>query len=367
MGTSLVEFGVALVLAYGLPLALWTLAVRPRRQRIARLLEPLELSVRVGLLPDRAVARGMVDGLAVQVRYRDMQRPPPKDQPWGPPVAWCEVRIDIPSPLPEGLRVRSMNLDQHLVKALGAMDIVLGDERLDDLLRIAGEDEAAVRALLLDPVVRRELRAVASHAETRLDITGQRLTLTRQGQSAVDPVPAYDVAVSLATALGGAAARTWREFALDRGLRFSAGRGPGDLLIEGELEGVPVRVRMFARRGGRSERAMVEAVFRPKLPGGLRLLPRRERRSPDSGSPSTGNPVLDSVADMGCTDIDAARGLLSHEALIEPLMEVLHGSADAQVLPGGVAVRVDRWDPVAVDAALQAVVRLARAFREAMG
>jgi len=367
MGASVLEFGVLVVLAYGVPFVLWTLTQRLRSASADRALAPLGMPVRQSLFGNTSEARGLVDGLRVRVRYQDLQQAPRKDQPWGPPVARCEIRVDLPCPMPDGLRVHSMNLDQHLVKTFGGEDLVMGDERLDDAVRIGGDDAEEVRALLLDPRVRSELIIAARHAASRLDIVGRRLTYVRRGESAVDPRPAYDIAVSLAGALRDATGRTWRDFAVERGLRVSEGRMPGDLLLDGELEGVPVRVRLFARRGRQAPRVMVEAVFQPKLPGGLRLRPRKEQGKASRDAVSTGNPVLDTVAELTCTDAERARRLLAHDALTAPLMEVLHGASDAQILPGGVAVRVERQVPDEVDGALEAVVRLAGAFRQAAG
>ena len=71
--------------------------------------------------------------------------------------AFTRYRAFFRSPMPADLHVSSEGIFDKVAKALGGQDIQIGIERVDATLRIKGSDEAAVRRLFSNPVIRQAL------------------------------------------------------------------------------------------------------------------------------------------------------------------------------------------------------------------
>ncbi len=335
------------------------------RRMLAGAARPLGLRMQGSLVPGELSAGGTIDGLRVDVNYRDTQTQPKEGEPWPSPTARCQVRIQLTAPLPDGLALRSMTVGQHVLQAFGAQDIEVGDARIDAALRIAGRDESAIRELLQDGELRALLLSLAEHHETTVELSGSELRLLRSGHSAMDPRPLIDRGVDLARMLARASQRPWHRFASARGLRVLDADSKGERILEGDFGGTDVRVRLKPQQPDQPVSTTIHARIDPPLPGGLRM--RGKEQGERSSGASTGNPILDTAVQLHCTDLDVARRILGEPAVTPPLMEVLHGHADARVFPAGVAVSLEGWDPDAIDTALRAAADLAVALQNAAG
>ena len=229
------------------------------RLRLSQAVAPLGMTVLSGRSGRHAQARGTIDGMQVEVDYVEPARGLRRDR-LIEPDAVTRVEVLLPVVMPSGQRVLSKGLTQSLAVAVGGQDIPLGDDFLDSLLRIVGDEPGETRALLAAPDVSRALSPCAGNAQISLDLDGSHL-LVRESATlqVIDPGHAARLALALGRALCAAAEAPWTELAKARCLRLEtradgrqrtlSGRvGPAD---SGSSWAWPPRTKRASRRGSR--------------------------------------------------------------------------------------------------------------------
>lgn len=330
-------------------------------QRMRQGLEPLGLSVRGRPFGHSAWAEGELLGVPLEVSYTE----PPmqvKNEVVVEPQARLRILAGVPGQLPEGLVLRSQDFAQEFLLTLGAREIQIGHEQLDGLLRIQGKDPREVTAVLRSPDVADALLRVAGNTRVDLSLKGQTLEVVQTNTGRIEPAAMVQAVSRLAAALGQAQDAPLRQAVLLRNLTVAAAGPDGGRTLSGRWEGVDLKVQLGFERGSEDRRqTRVLASIEPALPGGLRLRLAGE----GGGGLSTGNPILDQLVDVRATDPGAVRALLADEALIEPLMALLHGHPGSYVHPTGLVLVAPGWLTEglvpAIDLAVEAAQALGRA------
>jgi len=311
-----------------------------------------------------ARAQGQVDGLRVEILYSE-----PADRSGRKqliePQGLARVEIGLPTRMPLGLRVLSMGLAQGMVVALGGQDIELGDEYLDPLVRVRGDEVEGCRSLLSTAAVRNALTPCAGNPRASLDLDGTRLSYRETGPvGLLDPGRTLELALRLGRSLVEAAEAPWTGLARSRGLQLAHSRDGEGRTLSGRVGEVDVKVVLGADpHDPDAPQTRVTASISPPLPGGLRLR-GRARGVPRAGI-STGDPVLDGVVDVVTSDPDLARAVLAQGELTGPVLELLHGHPGSTVHPRGVVLVAAGWRRDDLEALLDATVELATLLGEA--
>jgi len=266
------------------------------------------------------------------------------------------ILVDVPisAPLPAGLDVRPRTAAGHALQLVGLKDLGTGNPVLDNQIHVQGDHAGDTRALLED----RRVQTALGHL-SRLDVPyrwiAERVRIT------VHParVPGFrpgrvqahaDAATGLASAAAMRQAAPWRELGGTLGLDWT---GTG---LQGRVSGVPLSVECGFDRG--TAVVMVAAAF-----GALRLA------ATDPGGPGEPvkfpNPVLGRALAGRTTDPFLARRVLSDEACMTGLIDVLRGTEGAALVDGTlrIPVRPAPDTPERLEAAVRLAQRLVRRNR----
>ena len=326
------EIGLLAVLGLG-TISVVAVAVRLRRRRLARIAEPLGLSV----TGDFALA-GLHRGAAV--RLYDAA-----DNTVSRIVAWAK----IPDVLPSGLSVAPRGLLSGFASAMGLVPVQLGTD-LDRSLRIGGAPTEAVRELLLDDGVSRCLAGLVA-ASTRFEVVHGGITLDFPGRLEGDAAAALAALMEVVEVFVGAGRGHWIELAHRHGLA----RDDRVQRLAGIIDGVDVTATLHVDRW--YPRTVISGTVQPPLPPDTQVV----HRDLDPDAPPIGDPVLDGlVAIRG--DLDRLRPWLCTDAVRGPLLEVVHGFPRSTVRTGAVVLTFPGRLGRSLAPAIDRVVDLARAL-----
>lgn len=306
--------------------------------------------------PGRTLAPGTLTGSIheIPVRATTVRRGNGKSS-----TTWTVVHAQAGQALPVGLRVSHEGLGASVMKLFGAQDIQLGDKGMDGELRIQGQDEPAIRALLTRPELRAPLRALARYP-ARSRIEDDQVVLERIGTDSAELAKLLDAAAALARGLAEASRRPWQELAERHGLELK--RSGSIVVLGGTVAGMRVELRTALRDGHPFSRIIVH--LSAGLPPGLaaQVAPRDARGE----GLQLGDPVLDGVIQVTCPDPEAARALLRDEHqgidLHGDLLAVIHGHPGSVLTDRSLTLVADTASPVAVDAALTDALTLTRSL-----
>lgn len=122
------------------------------------------------------------------------------------------IELELRLALPGGLALRPQGLLDTMVTAVGGQDLVVGDRAFDDATRVRGDDEASVRSLLSDEVLRSSLLDLWSRLP-RSELSQRRLVAKLRGAelTSTQLVSAVERLVGVAGALRDALEATCRQ------------------------------------------------------------------------------------------------------------------------------------------------------------
>jgi len=238
-----------------------------------------------------------------------------------------QVSVDTGGRLPSALRISPV--EQGLPFAdLGLRTMKTGDPAIDVACAISADDGFNARLVLQDPLVRRRLRGLSG----RLRLRGGIFEVRFSRISAVGLGERVWKAIDMAQALLDSVERPMSELAKLHGLTKRV--LPGGLALEGRLRDLEVIIESGSPEG-RDLRTLIQVARPEGVPPDLGVVLKEEGLGLELG-----DPILDPLLSVTCSDEDAARTLLMDDELRGCLLAVVHGHPGSRVEEGAVLLEV---------------------------
>ncbi len=281
------------------------------------------------------------------------------------------VVVSTPRKLPS-LALATQGERPRWLERLGGRDIEVGDRRFDDSFLVRAEEEGIARTVLV-PKTRAALlrllwRADGGAIEVSVDDDGKgtgsvlRIQFDRWilGPEQLEGV--IEEARAAASALLCGWDGPWTDAAERWGLGELRTDGRGLRSLVGVVGGLSVEAREIRDDGETSTVVTVDAP----VPQALRVVHRdvAKRQGWEALRDPLGNPVLDMLVAVRCSDPDEARALFADEELTARLLEVVHAHPGSQLNEQGVWLLVRGQPLEGPGESLGLALALARALRD---
>lgn len=256
-----------------------------------------------------------------------------------------ELYSQLDISLPPQLRLPRLRLSAPegwltgLGKALGMQDIELGDSEFDALFLVKGQPAPRVQEVLDEPARKAATQlhdlVTCQSLEVLHDRGEVRIRKRHWYERASAWISYIDDAVVLVSALCASADRWWLDAAAELGLEPGHRDALGSLTLEGVLEDVAVHAQVeedsdYLTRIDAAAPSPFSAWHKDHAPRRVQAF-------------HTGNPVVDHMLVIQTDQPEATRSLLADEALVQSLLEVVHGHPGSVVHADGVVLRVQGW------------------------
>ncbi len=255
------------------------------------------------------------------------------------------LELTLPTQLPH-LAIYPGGQQYGIAKLLTGQDIQIGHAEIDARFRIRGDDEAAVCAMLRGESVR-----ILLALEREVAWAGVKLSLEpgpEPGTSKLQVVRTefptgpgmlelhVDRCCELGEALTAGWMKPWTDAAGRWRLQMQRGAAASWRALEGEVAGVPIRVREGSERGVAT--TWIELRF--TTISGLRAAAKEQaqRAGWHAICAPVGNPVLDMLVSAKARDRAQLKRLLSGDDLTGLVLEVLHGNPGSELNQQGLTV-----------------------------
>ncbi len=298
------------------------------------------------------VLEGKVGGVPVKVHIWD--------EPQGKTSRRVTVyRAELQNVLPARLRFQVEGVGWKLLQGLGLKDIEVGDDGIDDALRITSADPGATLEVMQGERTRHALRTVL-RANLRVILEDRVLKLLQVGVADREIGTRYLEFVELIRALDGALSRPWSRMAEREGL--SLRRSRRRTRVEGQWGGLNLTAVADSGGGGDPCRSRIQVGIPGELPRGL-WITRRDEDAP-AGCLDLPDPVVGHMLCVRCQRPELAVELLDDDDLRAALLEVVHGHPGSRVQGDAVVLEVDQFLGEAIEEKVAMAVNLARALGE---
>lgn len=262
----------------------------------------------------------------------------------------------IPGLLPADLRLQVEGVGWKLLGGLGLKDLQVGDERIDDALRITSSDPAAALAALRNPEVGTAFRSVLGD-DLRVTLEGRELKILQVGVADREIGQRYDRLLVLARAVDGALVAPWRRMAAAHGLSLKA--DDRRVRVDGEWAGMALTASAGRWSGGAS-RTSVRVRVPAELPRDLWIV-RRDEAAPE-GCLDLPDPVIGHLLCVRCPRPELVPALLDDDELRTLLLEVVHGHPGSVIQNDTVTLEIDGFATNGIEHEVDLAARLARAL-----